>query len=437
MPNWADHCLGDCMKLPRRAFISAPMLLVQAGAAQAAAGFNLEAALAKAKAEGGVLHVPPGRFDAQGLVIDFPLVVLGVPGQSVLTTQGGAPIFTVQNCADVTLSGLHFEGAQKPMTDELPGLVVGWKVERLMVEACHFSKSGRSGLKIEECSGTVQNCHFNAIKEAALIAVNSNGLMISNNTVDDIGNNGIQVWRHKLEEDGTQVIGNRVSNIRSEAGGDGPNGNGISVFNAGSVIIANNRVTDTFYSSIRCNSGSNVQIIGNSLARSQETALYVEFNFQGAVVANNIIEDAAHGISITNFDVGGHLVVCTGNVVRRMHGSKTTAATDGVGIHCEADTLVSNNVIEDAESIGINLGWVDFCRNVTAQGNVIRNCGQGIGFSVAEGARQILIAGNMIDHAPKGAIVGMKGDLQATGDFLKDETTVPAHVHMYGNVVTG
>jgi uncharacterized secreted repeat protein (TIGR03808 family) len=424
------------MKIPRRALISAPILLAKSSSTKAAGAFNLRSALAKAKAEGGVLNVPPGRHEADDLLIDFPLQLVGVPGQSVLTTQGGAPILTVQNCADVSVSGVSFEGVIKPMTDALPALVVGWKVERLTVEACRFSNSGRTGLKIEECSGVVKDCHFHAIKDAALIAVNSYGLMISNNAVDDVGNNGIQVWRHKLEEDGTQVIGNRVSNVRSEAGGDGPNGNGISVFNAGSVIIANNRVTDTVYSCIRCNSGSNVQIIGNSMARSQETALYVEFNFQGAVVANNIIEDAAHGISITNLDVGGRMATCTANLVRGLRGSKTTAATDGVGIHCEAETIVSNNVIEDAETIGINLGWADACRNITAQGNVIRNCGQGIGFSVSDGAKDVLIAGNIIAKVSKGAIVGMKGDQQATGDFLKDEKKVPAHVHMYGNVVT-
>ena len=403
----------------------------------AADTFDLGSVLVKARLEGGVVNVPPGRHEANGLLIDFPLQLVGVPGQSVLTTRGGAPILTIQNCADVTLSGLSFEGAVKPMSDDLPALVVGWKVERLTVEACRFSKSGRTGLKIEECSGVIKDCHFHAIKDAAVTAVDSRGLMISNNAVDDIGNNGIQVWRHKLEEDGTQVIGNRVSNIRSEAGGDGPNGNGISVFNAGGVIVANNRVTDTVYSCIRCNSGSNIQIIGNSMARSQETALYVEFNFQGAVVANNVIEDAAHGISITNLDVGGRMATCTANLVRGLRGSKTTAATDGVGIHCEAETIVSNNVIEDAETIGINLGWVDFCRNVTAQGNVIRNCGQGIGFSVSDGAKQVVIAGNIISKVSKGAIVGMRGDQQATGDFLKDEKKVPAHVYMYGDVVTG
>ena len=39
---------------------------------------------------------------------------------------------------------------------------------------------------------------------------------------------------------------------------------------------------------------------------------------QGSLIANNLIDGAATGISITNLDTGGQLAVCNGNIVRNL-----------------------------------------------------------------------------------------------------------------------
>ncbi len=427
------------MKFPRRSILTSALFGgPTAVLAKSVGSDHLNAEIEKALRLGtGVVRLGAGIFETTGLTLEKSIRIEGVPGHTKLQAKSGHPIFIVQNTADVSLFGLNFEGNAQAMTDQFPGLVVGWNTERLSIDACSFSKSSKTGVKLEECSGQISNCQFSKIADSGILVVNSKGMRIMNNDVTDIGNNGIQVWQHDLKEDGTQILGNRVSLIRAEAGGSGQNGNGIGIFNAGNVIVANNRVSDTAYSCIRCNSGSNIQIVSNSVSRSAETAIYVEFAFQGAVVSNNIVEDAAFGISITNFDVGGRMAVCTGNVVRHMHVGHSQGVTEGGGIHCEADTLIANNIIEDVAASAINLGWVDKCRNVMAQGNVIRQCARGISFSVSEGAKQVQIVGNMIEGARVAAVVGMKGDAVATGDFMKDSLKPPAHVNMYGNVVTG
>jgi uncharacterized secreted repeat protein (TIGR03808 family) len=423
----------------RKLFASAAVLASPSTLLAADRVSDLAAEIEKAIRNGsGVVRLPAGRFETTGIKLESTIRIEGIPGQTFLETKNGQPIFLIVNAQDVSLFGLSFDGHKKTMTDQLPALVVGWKSENLTIDQCAFANSANIGVRIEHCSGQVSRCSFSKIADIGLYSVNNTAMRITENTIDNIGNNGIQLMQNDDGlEGGTLVNGNIISNIRADGGGSGQNGNGIGIFSSANVVVSNNRVSHTAYSSIRCNSGKNVQILGNNVSQADETAIYVEFAFLGAVVANNIIDGAAFGISITNFDVGGRMAVCTGNVIRNLFVGHTQGVTNGGGIHAEADTLVANNIIEGAILAAINLGWSDKCRNLTAQGNVIRNCARGISFSMTEGAKHVLIAGNMIEGATEFAIVGVLGDSIKTGDFMKGQEKVPAHVNMYGNVVTG
>ena len=111
---------------------------------------------------------------------------------------------------------------------------------------------------------------------------------------------------------------NRIERIAAKSGGSGQNGNAINVFRAGSVMVSGNRIADCAFSAIRSNSGSNCQMIGNSCARLGEVALYAEFSFEGAVIANNLVDKAATGVAVTNFNEGGRLAVVQGNLIRNL-----------------------------------------------------------------------------------------------------------------------
>ncbi len=234
----------------------------------------------------------------------------------------------IEGVADVSLAGLSFAGDG--------ALVSTIDARDVTIENCRFI-GGARGVVLERCSGVVRASVFRGQSDAALFALDSKGLEISGNTVSDIGTNGIMVWTSDKREDGTLVANNRISRIASVPGDTGQTGNGVSVFRAGNVIVSGNRISDCAYSAIRNNAGDNCQIINNSASRLGETALYCEFAFQGAVISNNIIEGAGNGISITNFDVGGRLATCNGNVVRRC---------TGFGIFAEAQTVICGNAVE-------------------------------------------------------------------------------------------
>ena len=172
--------------------------------------------------------------------------------------------------------------------------------------------------------------------------------------------------------DGTIITENTISDIRSGSG-NGQNGNAINVFRADGVIVANNVASDVDFSAVRLNSTKDCLVRGNVGSECREVAIFSEFAFSGSVIAENIIDGAAAGISITNFNDGGRLAVCQGNIVRNIYpSSPTNPDTRPFGIFAEADTAITGNVIEEVPGIGIGAGWGEYLRDVLISGNVIR-----------------------------------------------------------------
>ena len=122
--------------------------------------------------------------------------------------------------------------------------------------------------------------------------------------------------------------------------------------------------------------------------------------FEGAVIANNIVDGAALGVSVTNFNKGGRLAVVQGNLIRNLVGRRPPGTdpndSAGIGIGVEADTAVTGNVVENAANAGIAAGWGHYLRDVAISSNVIRGADYGITVSVAPGAGAAVIADNLI-----------------------------------------
>ena len=261
-------------------------------------------------------------------------------------------------------------------------------------------------------------------------------MTISRNTIANAGNNGIQMIRSAPGHDGTLVLDNRIDNTRNRAGGSGEYGNAINAHRAGDVIVRGNLIRRCAFSGIRGNSASNIQITGNTVHDAGETALYSEFAFEGAVIAQNIVDGAETGISVTNFNEGGRLAVVQGNILRNLKPKDANPPPDGlwgIGINVEADTTVSANVVENARDAGIAVGWGSFLRDVAVTGNVVRQASIGIAVSVVPGARSVLISANVVTGFRRGAVVGMDHARPITGELAKDGAQPHAHLSITGN----
>ncbi len=329
----------------------------------------------------------------------------------------------------VELRGLTLDGAGRPLGRGARALLdaAGCEVD---IADCVFADSGGSGISLDGGAGRVERCSITGAAETGIYVVQSRGLSIADNVVADCGNGGILVHRREVGEDRTLVARNRVERIRADRGGTGQWGNGINVFRAGGVVVSGNLVADCAFSAIRSNGGSNVQIVANQCLRSGETGLYSEFVFEGALISGNVVDGAANGISVVNFNEGGRLAAVTGNMVRNLSRTgpyPADAPGFGVGITVEADTAVTGNVIENAPLYGMHLGWGPYLRNVVATGNMIREAGVGIAVTVVERAGPALIADNVISGAQRGAILGFRWK-EAVGDLARDGAAAYPHL---------
>jgi len=384
------------------------------------------------------LALGPGVYRAGNLKLSTGAHIIGVRGATRLVMTQGPSLISAGHADDIVLMGLTLDGGGVRLP-ERRGLVHLSEGRGLRIADCEITAAGGHGIMLEAMEGEVTGTSVIGAEDAAIFSLDARGLRIANNTIRSAGNNGILVWRSAPGDDGTLVIDNRIEDTAARAGGSGQNGNAINVFRAGNVIVRGNRISKAAFSAVRGNAASNLQIAGNTCTGLGEVALYAEYGFEGAVIANNVVDGAALGIVVTNFREGGRLAVVQGNVIRNL-SPRRPAGTDpqdaaGIGIGVEADTAVTGNVVENAPTAGIYAGWGPYLRDVTVTGNVVRSSSVGIAVSVAQGAGAALIADNLISGAQRGAIVGMNGGSAVTGELSGDAATRFAHLAISGNRV--
>jgi len=383
------------------------------------------------------LVLPPGRFVIGGLVLRSNLKLFGSGRLTTLVFGGGPTCLTALDVTDVEIADLRIDGNQRPLDAALAdGLLSTIGCQRMILTRLELTTSLVNGLSLRTTSGAVTDTLISECGNTGLFSVDAKGLDISHNEIIAIGNNGIQIWRSDIGPDGTIISANRISGIKARAGGSGQNGNGINIFRAGGVQASGNRIADCAFSAIRSNAGANCQFIGNSCERLGEVALYAEFGFEGAVIANNVVDRAAQGISVTNFNEGGRLGIVSGNLIRNMFTREDSEDRRGIGIAVEADTVVANNVVESAPIVGILAGWGSYLRDVVVSGNVVRKCAVGIGVSAVSGAGVTVVNGNIVSTVADGAIMAMEYDRPTGPELVQGQVEAYPHIRISGNVST-
>ena len=384
------------------------------------------------------LALPPGTFRTGPLLLPNGAQIIGVHGATRLQFTGGAAMLESQGGNAIALADLVIDGSAYALPPRR-GLIHLQQGHDVRITGCDITASGGNGIWLENIAGEIRGNVIRDIAATAIISFDALGLIVAGNTIRNTSDNGIEILRTAIGDDGTMVIDNRIDGIRAGPGGSGQYGNAINAYRAGNVIIRGNRISDCDYSAVRGNSAANIQIVGNSVSNVREVALYSEFSFEAAVIANNTVDTAAVGVSVCNFNLGGRLAVVQGNIIRNLLPKRPvgTAPDDdaGIGIYVEADTAVSGNVVENAPAFGIVAGWGQYLRDVALTGNVIRNAPIGIGVSVTPGAGTALVNGNMISGATRGAVVGLDHAMPVTGDLTRDGASRFSQIALGGNTV--
>ena len=369
------------------------------------------------------LALQPGVYRTGMLRLSSGTQLIGVRGATKLAFTGDASMVSGEGADSLALTGITFDGGGIALPARR-GLIHCLAGRDVRITDCEIVGSGGSAIWLEQIQGDVSGNSVSDTAVTAIVSFDAKGLIVSRNSITGTRDNGIEILRTSIGDDGTLVADNRIEDIKAGPGGSGQYGNAINAFRAGNVIVRGNRIKNCDYSGVRGNSASNIQITGNSISDVREVALYSEFSFEGAVIANNTVDGAAFGVSVCNFNEGGRLAVVQGNIIRNLLPKRPigTAPDDdaGIGIYVEADSSVTGNVIENAPAFGIVAGWGEYLRDVAITGNVIRKAFAGIGVSVVPGAGTALVNNNMISETPRGAVVGLDHARAITGDLSID-----------------
>lgn len=389
----------------------------------------LQSAIDRAAAEGTGLLLPGGNYRVRRLSLPSLSTFAGVAGATRLVALQSGPVVGALGQRSLRLDGLLLDGDGLEPDERLGALLYFENCSDVGIDDLAVGNTGGHGMLLRSVSGRISGSRILQAARAGIFSTDARGLAITGNTVDSCGNGGILVWRGDEGPDGTIVTGNRISSIAARSGGSGQNGNGINVFRAGEVLVADNHVSGCAFSAVRLNASRNSTVRGNVCRAISEVAIFSEFGFSGSVIADNVIEEAAGGISMTNFDQGGRLATCAGNIVRNILAeSPTNPATVPFGIFAEADAAITGNVVEAVPGTGIGAGWGPYLRDVAVTGNVVRRARIGIAVSVAEGAGAATVTGNLVAEAEIAAIAGTRWrevaepDLEANADRYRQLT---------------
>ena len=380
---------------------------------------RLQRAIDRAAQANAPLFLAPGLYRAGGLTLRAGSQLTGVRGATRIALTRGPSLLSAEGAEAVTLTGLTLEGGNLPLARD-GGLVNLTAARDFRITDCTITNANGNAIRLFQSTGAVTGNVITGSADNALYCIDSK-LELRANKISKSGNGGIRVWQSVRRSDGSVVADNTIEDTDARAGGSGQNGNAINVYRAADVIVRGNTIRRAAFSAVRGNAASNFQVIGNTCAGFGETAMYAEFDYENATFLNNIIDDAANGISVTNFDVGGHGGLVRGNQVRnigqRVLATLTEGAGNGFGISIEADVTATSNIVENCAYAGLKLGFGPYLRNVTASANTIRRAPYGIVVSVVPGAGRAAITDNRIEGATRGAIVGMEWHKAVSGDL--------------------
>lgn len=395
----------------------------------------LQDAMLKAAADGRQLFLGAGTYFVSNLQVPSGLDLAGIAGETILAASGAAPVASIAGAANVRLSSLSFSAGPAGPEGDDQGLLLVSASSGIRLADLGFSGGRANGLAIHDAEADISGCRFADHARAAIFALDSRGLAISSNRIGNCGNGGILVWGSAPRRDGSVIRGNVISGIGATAGGNGQNGNGINLFRVGDVVVADNQIAQCAFTAIRLNTTSDVTVTGNLCRMSGEVAIFSEFGFSGSVIADNLVDDAATGISITNMDAGGRLATCSGNIVRNIRPrSEVNPDTRPVGIYVEADTAVTGNAVDSVPGIGILAGNGPFLRNVTITGNSVTGAETGIAISTERDAKtgKVLVANNLVSGATT-PLAGRAWDKVTSSDLARDAALFP-NIALMGNV---
>ena len=150
------------------------------------------------------LALPPGVYRTGMLRLQSGTQLVGVRGATKLVFSGGASMLQGEGANSVGLTGITFDGGGIALP-ERRGLVHCLGGRDVRIADCEITGSGGNGIWLEQVSGDISGNIFRKIATTAVVSFDALGLIVSRNTITDTNDNGIEILRTAIGDDGTLV----------------------------------------------------------------------------------------------------------------------------------------------------------------------------------------------------------------------------------------
>src|SRR3954465_5744497 len=140
------------------------------------------------------LVLGPGVYRARGLVLQTGARLIGVPGATRIVAIDNTPLIVARGADYILLSGITFDGSSR-MLPENAGLIQIAAGRGIAIRDCEIIGAGGNGIVFEGVEGEIAGTTITGAVGAAIHALDSRGLVITRNTIRDIANNALRVWR--------------------------------------------------------------------------------------------------------------------------------------------------------------------------------------------------------------------------------------------------
>jgi hypothetical protein len=259
-------------------------------------------AINEISAAGNAIYIPGGRYYAGDISLPPKCVIVGVPGQTVLTCKIGGTAFTAGKNERLHLSGLTFDGnAKKGDVSDLGTYTLDFRGGEISLIDCHVRNASMAALYAEGVTGAITTCTFSDCNYGALLATDTRGLLIDRCRFERCGQNGaprvpLGTSSISVEGDGVRITANFISECSS----------GIAL--RGSGIVSGNVISKAEQTGLKLGSAkSNGHIICQSnLIRDCRIGIGVSSSGDDIMASLNMIAGAKEG-AIRAFD-GDRLV---------------------------------------------------------------------------------------------------------------------------------
>lgn len=382
---------------------------------------DLAQRLREAARKGAAVSLPAGEITLARLDLPDGAILQGVPGRTILKLSGLGPLLSASMARKITLENLVFDGGDG-VTPKEKGLLDFSDVVNLSIRGCVIRRSSARGVMLARCGGVFAQNEIADVADAGVCSRDGLGVDFDSNHIHRCADNGLVIHATSAGRyDGSRIRNNLVEDVANRSGGNGPYGNGVLVWGAGTIRVERNRIYRCAYSAVRNNAGHGVDVIGNDCKGFREKAMYAEFGAKNSVFRDNRIEDAGAGIAIANADQGTDGAIVSGNTIISMKESHPDPEFGPqmlwlTGILAEKNADITGNRIIGPGWIGIALGgWRE---NLRAEANEISGVDYGIVLATGEGAGDATVAHNRIS-AKKAAVIASAGMNFLPGDLTK------------------